>query len=229
MNLVIALVTLLVVFGANTVVRADNAAPQTKENAFYSSVPTGYMDDPRRVEWQQPEKVLDHLLIKSGEVVADIGAGTGYFTMLFAKRVGKGGTVYAVDVEESMVNLIVKRAKKEGYANVKGTLAYFDDPTLPKGAIDLIFICDTYLFFENREEYLLRLRDRLKSTGRLAIVSFNYKADIPGAPPRHKMVPKEQTVAEMAKAGFMLEADYLFLPYQDFLLFTKRQRTKETL
>jgi len=166
--------------------------------------------------------VLDHLQTRPGDVVADIGAGTGYFTLLLAKRVGKEGIVYAVDVEQQMVDLVVKRAKKEGYANVKAILASFDDPGLPKGAIDLVFICDTYLFFENREEYLLKLRDRLKNGGRLAVVSFNYRAEIPGAPPRHKMVSKEQTVAEMAGAGFVLEADYTFLPYQDFLLFTKR-------
>jgi ubiquinone/menaquinone biosynthesis C-methylase UbiE len=222
MNRIIILAALFWLCGAIPSVNAADSARRPGENAFYSSVPTAYMDDPRREEWQQPEKVLDHLNIKPGEVVADIGAGTGYFTMLLAKRVGKGGTVFAVDVEQEMVDLVVNRAKKEGYANVKGILASFDDPGIPKGAIDLVFICDTYLFFENRDAYLLRLRDRLKSTGRLAVVSFNYRAEIPGAPPRHKMVPKEQTVAEMASAGFVLAADYTFLPYQDFLLFTKR-------
>ncbi len=201
---------------------AEPAAGQGKGNSFTVSVPTAYMDDPRRGEWQQPGKVLDYLLIRSGDVVADIGAGTGYFTLQFAKRVGTGGVVYAVDVDPGMISLIEQRAKKEGHGNVRGILAALDDPGLPKGGADLIFICDTFLFFDNRGDYLLRLRDRLKPHGRVAIVSFNYKAEIPGAPPRHKMVSKEQTVAEMEKAGFALEADFLFLPYQDFLIFTKR-------
>lgn len=222
MKSAILIIFLLLTFGLTVASRAENAAPPEKKTSFYSSVPTAYMDDPRRAEWQQPEKVLDHLLIRPGEVIADIGAGTGYFALQFAKRVGKGGMVYAVDVDENMVRLIEQRAKKEGLVNVRGTLAPLDDPALPKGAIDLIFICDTFLFFDKRDDYLLRLGERLKNNGRLAIVSFNYKAEIPGAPPRHKMVSKEQTVAEMEKAGFVLEADFLFLPYQDFLLFTRR-------
>jgi len=198
------------------------AGSKEEGKPFYSSVPTAYMDDPRRVEWQKPEKVVDHLLIKPGHVIADIGAGTGYFTMLFAQRVGINGLVYAVDVDESMVNFVEQRAKKEGLNNVKSVRATPSEPLLPKSSTDLIFVCDTYLFFENREQYLIRLRDSLKSDGHLAIVSFNRMAEIPGAPPRHMMIPKEKTIQEAEKAGFILEADYLFLPYQDFLVFRKR-------
>lgn len=192
------------------------------DSAFYSSVPTAYMDDPRRTEWQKPEKVIDHLLIKQGDVIADIGAGTGYFTVLFAQRVGKSGMVYAVDVDQSMVNHLNKRAKKEGLKNIRSILSTPDDPLLPKSSTDLIFICDTYLFFENRVHYLGRLKDYLKENGRVAIVSFNAKAETPGAPPRHKMIPREKTIQEAELAGFSLEAEYFFLPYHDFLVFGKR-------
>jgi ubiquinone/menaquinone biosynthesis C-methylase UbiE len=198
------------------------AASKEEGKTFYSSVPTAYMDDPRRAEWQKPEKVVDHLLIKQGDIIADIGAGTGFFTMLFAQRVGKNGMVYAVDVDENMVQYVEKRAKKEGLNNVKTILATPNEPLLPKSSTDVIFICDTYLFFENREQYLARLRDSLKNDGHLAIVSFNMKAEIPGAPPSHKMIPRERTIQEAEKAGFALEAEYFFLPYQDFLVFGKR-------
>jgi len=198
-----------------------HAADSSSGNSFNVSVPSAYMDDPRRGEWQQPQKVLEYLRLKEGETVADVGAGTGYFSMLFAKKVGKSGIVYALDVDEGMVKLIEQRAKKENVTNLKAGLAPFDTPGLPPAIADLVFICDTYLFFENRGEYLLHVRDSLKSGGRLAIISFNYRAEIPGAPPRHKMVAREQTISEVQQAGFSLEADFRFLPYQDFLVFTK--------
>ena len=205
-----------------TSVGLAGADSEEEHNSFYSSVPTAYMDDPRRIEWQMPDKVVDYLLIKQGDVIADIGAGTGYFSVIFAQRVGKNGLVYAVDIDKSMLNYLERRAKKEGLVNVKSILTTPNDPLLPKSSCNVIFICDTYLFFENRELYLVHLRDSLKTEGRLAIISFNMKAQIPGAPPRHKMISKELTIQEAKKAGFDLEADYFFLPYQDFLVFRKR-------
>lgn len=216
----IALMIAVVVFSSHFSLRAFAAAAlPVQSNSFTVSVPTAYMDDPRREEWQLPVRLLDYLLIKEGETVVDIGAGTGYFSMLFAKKVGSSGTVYALDVDASMVKLIEKRAQKEGFANVKAKLAPYETPGLGSGVADLVFICDTYLFFENRGEYMQRVRATLKRGGRLAIVSFNGNAEIPGAPPRHKMIPKEQAISEIQKAGFSLEADFLFLPYQDFLVF----------
>jgi hypothetical protein len=121
-----------------------------------------------------------------------------------------------------MLQLIAKRAAKEQVANLKTGLAPFDSPGLLPASVDLVFICDTYLFFENRGEYLRHVRESLKRGGRVAIISFNYRAEIPGAPPRHKMVPKELTISEVTQAGFSLEADFHFLPYQDFLVFTRQ-------
>lgn len=198
-------------------------AAGSSSNSFTVSVPAAYMDDPRRNEWQLPERVLDYLLLRDGETVADIGAGTGYFSLQFARKVGRGGTVYALDVDEQMIKLIEQRAKKEGLSNIRAKLAPFESTGLAKGTADLIFICDTYLFFENRVEYMQRVRESLKKGGRVAIVSFNYKADIPGAPPRHKMISKEQTISEVQGAGFSLEADLPFLPFQDFLVFRVSQ------
>jgi ubiquinone/menaquinone biosynthesis C-methylase UbiE len=199
-----------------------HAAEPSSGNSFNVSVPAAYMDDPRRGEWQQPQKVLEYLRLKEGETVVDIGTGTGYFAMLFARKIGKNGVVYALDVDEGMVRQVERKAKKENVTNLQARLAPFDSPGLPPAVADLVFICDTYLFFENRGEYLRHIRNSLKGSGRLAIISFNYRAEIPGAPPRHKMIPREQAISEIQQAGFALEADFHFLPYQDFMVFTKQ-------
>lgn len=216
MHVFLLIVCLLTAAGASL------AAPQITGQAFQTSISVSYMDDPRRAEWQQPDKVMEYLLLKPGQVIADIGAGTGYFTSFFAQRVGPGGQVYAVDVDEEMVNRLRGRFVRENLQQVKTVLASSVDPGLAKGSLDLVFICDTYLFFEDRIAYLGHLRKSLKEHGKLAIVSFNQRAEMPGSPPPHRMITRETTIQEAYKAGFALEAEFHFLPYQDFLLFTKR-------
>ncbi len=188
---------------------------------LFSAVPTAMMDDPRRIEWQKPAQVVDHLLIKKGDVVADVGAGTGYFSLLLGQKVGKGGMVFAVDIDRDMVVHVEKKVKRGGLHNIRGILASADDPKLQKNSADLVFMCDTYVFIENRLQYLGLLRDALKNKGRLALISFNMKEEIPGAPPPHRRVTREQIVQEAEQAGFVLEAEYFFLPYQYFLVFEK--------
>lgn len=218
---VLILVLILFFLNCHGVYSADSSI-KDNNNSFTVSVPAAYMDDPRRSEWQMPDKVMDYLLVREGETVADVGAGTGFFSLRFARKVGKTGTVYALDVDEQMVKSIEARAKREGLTNIRAKVAPYDSTGLTNGAADLVFICDTYLFFENRVEYIQRVKDVLKSGGRLAIVSFNGNAELPGAPPRHKMVPKELAVKEIQSAGFEFEADLLFLPFQDFILFRKK-------
>lgn len=203
------------------ITKYSTASQAETEDPFYSSVPSAYMDDPKRNEWQKPDQVIEHLLIKQGETVADIGAGTGFFTSKFAKKVGKNGTVYASDIDKKMVDFIEKRVKKEGLKNIKVIHAKADDPLIPKETTDLIFICDTYLFIEDRVNYLTHLRESLKKNGRLAIISFNPSAEVSGAPPLQRMISKSTVIKEAADAGFTLEADYFFIPSQDFMLFRK--------
>lgn len=179
-------------------------------------------EKPGRAAWQKPEKVVESLMIKPGSCIADIGSGSGYFSVLFAKASGAHGRVYAVDNDREMVAYLEKRIAKEGYSTIRPVLSKPDDPLLPKAAVDLIFICNTYMFIDNREQYLMRLKDGLKKNGRLAIVSYN-EGEIPDAPPIHKRVSREKTIQEAQKAGFVLEAEYFFLPYQHFLLFVKER------
>lgn len=197
-------------------------AASKPDNSFYAAVPAAYMEDPRRNEWQKPELVLDHLFIRPGDTVADIGAGTGYFSVRLAERVGKNGTVFAADIDTDMIAILKKRVQQSGLSNLQPILSAANDPKLPEVLLDTIFICDTYLFFDDRVSYLSRLSRYLKPGGQLAILSFNYNADIPGAPPRQKMISQGTTVEEAKKAGFILDAIYFFLPFQDYLVFKKR-------
>jgi predicted methyltransferase len=198
------------------------AGTERPDNKAFSSLPVALMDDPRRTEWQQPERVVAQLQIQPGDSVADIGAGTGYFTFPFSQKVGESGTVYALDVDESLIAALKLRARNEGRTNIRALLTPPNDPALPKSSTDLIFLCDTHIFIEKRVTYFVRLRESLKETGRLAIISFNMKPEIPGAPPRQMRISREQTIQEAEQAGFVLKAEHSFLPNQYFLVFGKK-------
>lgn len=223
----------MTLFGLLMVCAGLACAAQKEEGAnFYSVNSTESLiqvyEDPDRAAWQKPERVVEQLSLKPGQVVADIGAGTGYFSVILAKKVGHNGTVYGVDVDVNMVEYLEKRARKNGLKNIKPILAKTDDPFLSKASTDLIFMCNTYMFIEQRELYLARLKDILKKDGRLVIVSYN-KVETPEGPPIHTRVSREKTIQEAQKAGFILQNEFLFLPYQHFLVFNKKQLSREDM
>ncbi len=172
-------------------------------------------DDPARDGWQMPARVIDALGLKGGMAVADIGAGTGYFSMRLAK-VSPALTVYAVDIEPAMVDHLKHRAAGEQLANVIPTLAAASSPKLPK-PVDVVLIVDTYHHVGDRVAYFRNLRQSLTPSGRVAIVDF--RKDAPDGPPAEFRFTVEQIEAEMKAAGYQLEARHDFLPRQHFLIF----------
>jgi ubiquinone/menaquinone biosynthesis C-methylase UbiE len=172
-------------------------------------------DDPARDTWQMPDRVIATLGVKAPMSVADIGAGTGYFSMRLAK-VGPGITVYASDIEPAMIGHLQKRAAAEKMSNVTPVLANATSPNLPK-PVDLIVIVDTYHHLPNREAYFRALRQSLTPSGRVAIIDF--RKDAPDGPPVEFRFTAEQIEGEMKQAGFMLAAKHDFLPRQHFLVF----------
>jgi ubiquinone/menaquinone biosynthesis C-methylase UbiE len=177
-------------------------------------------DDPARDAWQKPAAVVRALQLRPGMCVADLGAGTGYFSRYLAAGVGAAGTVLAVDTEPNLVVHLRERAEREQTPNVVPILASADNPRLPTGLVDLVLIVDTVHHIDDRIAYLRRLQRALKPGGRVAVVDFKKDADVPvGPPPEHRLA-REQIVEEFQSAGYQLVAEPRLLPYQHFLIFT---------
>jgi SAM-dependent methyltransferase len=173
-------------------------------------------DDPARDEWQMPAKVIAALRLKAGALVADIGAGTGYFTVRLAKSPASP-KVYAVDIEPSMVEYVKERAVREGLKNVVAVQAGADRTNLPE-PVDLVLVVDTYHHIPNRVAYFTALKAQMKPGARLAIVDFRKGA--PSGPPEEFRFTPDQISAELGNAGFALQTRHDFLPHQIFLIYS---------
>jgi ubiquinone/menaquinone biosynthesis C-methylase UbiE len=172
-------------------------------------------DDPARDAWQMPDRVIEALAIKPGQLVADVGAGTGYFTVRLAKA-APAARVYGVDIEQSMVDYLRQRATREGLKNIVAIRAGSDRTNLPE-PVDVVLVVDTYHHVPGRVGYFATLKKMMKPGGRLAIVDF--RKDSPEGPPKEFRFSAEEISAELAKAGFSLRSRHDFLPRQMFLIY----------
>jgi predicted methyltransferase len=175
-------------------------------------------DDPQRDAWQKPKELIAALALRPGQAVADLGAGTGYFSRYLAAAIGPDGTVFAVEVEPALVAHLRARAEREGAVNIVPVLASTDNPRLPVAGLDLIFIANTYHHLDHRAAYLPQLRRALRPGGRIAVIDWKAGALPEGPPPAHKLA-REHVVDEMRTAGFTLAEDPDVLPYQYVLVF----------
>ncbi|HZM35166.1 MAG TPA: class I SAM-dependent methyltransferase [Burkholderiales bacterium] len=191
-------------------------APDTHQHQFKDAEKWAHVfDDPKRDAWQKPHEVIQALKLAPDAVVADVGAGTGYFSARLATMLPKG-KVYAVDVEPDMVKHLAARAKREGKANMQAVQGAFDDPKLPEKA-DLILFVDVHHHIDEREKYFRNLRGALKPGGRVAIIDF--RPDAPMGPPKRTRVSAEKVRSELTAAGYSLSEEHAFLPHQYFLVF----------
>ncbi len=179
------------------------------------------MERSERDAWQKPGEVVKALELKNGDVVADIGAGTGYFARPLARAVAPDGKVYAVDIAADILGYLKERADKENLHNIVTVVSRADDPMLPANAVGLAFFCDTTHHIANRTSFYRKLSLGLKEHGRMAII--DYPPDSPHAPHQpNQLVPRSQVISEAEEAGFKFVKDFQLLPYHYFLLFEKK-------
>jgi predicted methyltransferase len=179
------------------------------------------LEDPERDAYQKPDEVLKALDLRPGEVVADIGSGSGYFTLRFARAVGETGRVYAVDVSPDMIRHLNRRLRDAGLRNVVTILSDPDDPLLADASVDRFVIVDTWHHIQDQPSYLLLLKRMLRPGGQVIHIDFK-KQDLPVGPPPGMKIAREDLVKQMEAAGFRLAAEHAFLPYQYFLVFAVR-------
>jgi ubiquinone/menaquinone biosynthesis C-methylase UbiE len=179
------------------------------------------LEDPSREKYQKPHEVIMALDLKPGEAIADIGAGSGYFSLRFARHVGEEGRVYAVDVSSDMILHMNRRIRELGLKNVITILAPAEDPLLADATVDRIFFCDTWHHVEKQIEYLALLKRMLKPGGQLVMIDFQ-KRELPLGPPMEMKIAREDLILQLETAGFRLVKEHDFLPYQYFLIFAAK-------
>jgi ubiquinone/menaquinone biosynthesis C-methylase UbiE len=179
------------------------------------------LDRPERDQDQKPAQVIDVLELKPGMHVADLGAGSGYFTRRFVEAVTETGKVYVIDIEPEALKYVEESLiHMHRPFEAEFIVARPDNPKIPIESVDLIFVCNTYHHFQERNLYLRNLKSSLKPGGRIAIIDFYHderSGDL-GFPKRH-LVAREKVVEEMAAAGYRLTKEHTFLPKQYFLEF----------
>lgn len=215
---------LLMVVGLGTAITACRPSPAP------SSLPQHYtdknaaiarFDDPERDAWAMPDRVVAALPIDDPTAtLADIGAGSGYFSRRLATRV-PDGRVYAVDVDGDFKRHIEDNRQAWGTPNVVPRLAVYENPLLPAGEVDLVFLSNTYAFIRDRVTYFQAVYTALRANGVVAVIEFRESADCTaahGCPHPDQRVSRDTAVRELEQAGFRLEREETFLPLQYFLI-----------
>jgi protein-L-isoaspartate O-methyltransferase len=181
-----------------------------------------WLERPEREKEEHCSKLIDALKLKPGDVIADVGAGSGYYTFRMAERVAPGGKVLAVDIQQEMLTLIRKRMQEGKVTNVEPVLGTLTDPKLPAGSVDLILLVDVYHEFSHPYEMTVEMVKALKPGGRLVFVE--YRLEDPKVPIKlvHKM-SQRQVIKEMSPFPLKHSMTIDVLPWQHIMVFKKNR------
>ncbi len=204
----------------NTPAASSTPTPDARIDRPTSEPYTGSLsifEDPKRAEKLQIDRVMDLLNIRPGSAVADIGAGSGWFTVRAAQRVGSSGAVYAVDINQEYVDHIKTRAEKENFTNIRPVLGKEDDPLLAQNSVDSILILKTYHEFSKPINMLLAMRKAMRKDALLGIIDKDGEGDDHG-------LDAEKVIEEAERAGLVLVSQHDFVKPDNmdyFLIFRK--------
>ena len=195
------------------------AVQQHSKARLFPPLDLGLLEGPDRILWQKPDQIMDALKIAEGSVVADLGAGGGWFTIQLSRRVGPNGRVFAEDIQPQMIEAISRRVQREGLLNVVPVLGTPSDPRLPAG-IDAVLMVETYHEVEDPIALLKHVAQSLKPQGRIGVVEFTAGAGGPGPAPDERVDP-QSVIQAAASAGLELTKRDAVPPFQFLLVFEK--------
>lgn len=177
---------------------------------------------PGREVYDKREAVVAALELKSGMTVADLGAGTGFYTFLFAQQVGNSGQIYAVDISKNFIEHIQHEARSRGLHNIEGIVNTQQSTQLPVEALDLVFVCDTYHHFEYPQAMLASIHQALRQKGQLVIIDFRKQSGLSsGWVMSHVRADETAVINEVETAGFKLVEQSTLFHENYFLKFVK--------
>lgn len=216
MKKIITILTFLVIanFPITAQEHKDHKKPENASNEQMNKTPVEELvkrfESPERDAYQKPEKVMEYLGNIKEKTIMDIGAGSGYFSVMLAD---KGAKVIAADVSDEFLNYLKNRIEKNKLKNIELRKVPYDSPNLKEGEVDKVLIVNTYHHIDNRSEYFAKVKKGTKSNGELVVIDF-FKADVPVGPRDHK-VSIDEVIAELKKAGYTsFEVNVNLLPFQ---------------
>jgi ubiquinone/menaquinone biosynthesis C-methylase UbiE len=178
----------------------------------------GWLDRTEREAEEAPSKAIAALELRDGQVVADVGAGSGYYSVRLARAVGNNGRVYATDIQPEMLAIIKEKLTRERLTNVELVLGTDNDPGLPAAAVDLVLMVDVYHELSRPQEMLRALKRVLRPGGRLVLIEFRKESAWVPIREEHKMSVREARV-ELEAEGYRFDRNIDVLPWQHILVF----------